>query len=74
METDLATCAVCLDRPADVVMVPCGHIFACDSDLASEHPFRFLIYFEILVKTYVLYIVPTTLKAPYVVPCFVNLT
>ncbi|CAK9026057.1 unnamed protein product [Durusdinium trenchii] len=29
METDLATCAVCLDRPADVVMVPCGHIFAC---------------------------------------------
>jgi len=29
MEMDLSKCAVCLDRPADVVMVPCGHIFAC---------------------------------------------
>mmetsp|Transcript_27415 Transcript_27415/g.64035 ORF Transcript_27415/g.64035 Transcript_27415/m.64035 type:complete len:1045 (-) Transcript_27415:184-3318(-) len=28
---DLSQCAVCLDRPADVVMVPCGHIFACQS-------------------------------------------
>lgn len=29
MELDLSKCAVCLDRPADVVLVPCGHIFAC---------------------------------------------
>ena len=26
---DLSRCAVCLDKAADVVMVPCGHIFAC---------------------------------------------
>ncbi|CAE7376441.1 BIRC3 [Symbiodinium pilosum] len=27
--SDLSRCAVCLDKAADVVMVPCGHIFAC---------------------------------------------
>ncbi|CAJ1460360.1 unnamed protein product [Effrenium voratum] len=26
---DMSQCAVCLDKPANVVMVPCGHIFAC---------------------------------------------
>jgi hypothetical protein len=26
---DLSRCSVCMDRPPDVVMVPCGHIYAC---------------------------------------------
>jgi len=29
--TDLSRCAVCLDKAANVVMVPCGHIFACQT-------------------------------------------
>lgn len=29
-ETDLARCSVCLDSAPEVVMVPCGHIFACE--------------------------------------------
>lgn len=28
---DLAQCSVCLDRPPEVVMVPCGHIYACEA-------------------------------------------
>jgi len=27
---DLSRCSVCLDKPPDVVMVPCGHIYACE--------------------------------------------
>jgi len=27
---DLSLCSVCMDRPPDVVMVPCGHIYACE--------------------------------------------
>ena len=29
--SDLSRCAVCLDKAANVVMVPCGHIFACQA-------------------------------------------
>lgn len=28
--SDLSVCSVCLDQPPEVVMVPCGHIYACD--------------------------------------------
>lgn len=27
---DLSRCSVCMDKAADVVMVPCGHIYACE--------------------------------------------
>lgn len=28
---DLSLCSVCMDRAPDAVMVPCGHIYACES-------------------------------------------
>jgi len=28
--SDMSLCSVCMDRPPEVVMVPCGHIYACD--------------------------------------------
>lgn len=28
---DLSVCSVCMDHPPEVVMVPCGHIYACES-------------------------------------------
>jgi len=27
---DLTTCSVCMEQPPNVVMVPCGHFFACE--------------------------------------------
>jgi hypothetical protein len=27
---DLSLCSVCMDKPPEVVMVPCGHIYACE--------------------------------------------
>jgi len=29
-DRDLAACSVCMDRPPNVVLVPCGHFFACE--------------------------------------------
>jgi hypothetical protein len=28
---DFSICSVCMDRPSEVVMVPCGHIYACEA-------------------------------------------
>lgn len=28
---DLALCSVCMDKPPSVVMVPCGHVYACQT-------------------------------------------
>merc|ERR1712059_46442 len=30
IDQDLAVCSVCMDNPPNVVMVPCGHFFACE--------------------------------------------
>jgi hypothetical protein len=30
LDSGLSLCSVCMDQPPDCVMVPCGHIYACE--------------------------------------------